>query len=752
MTESNKSRMPKFLATERSANFRSDIAGIRGAAVLMVTLCHFGIPGFSGGFIGPDIFFVLSGYLITRIIYKEFSKRGSSGRRQRTISLSNFYRRRAKRILPASIAVILAVNIYARFALGAAQVQQIKTDSIWALLFGANINFMRQATDYFAQTMAASPLQHYWSLSVEEQFYFVWPLFLLWAAGLKKIKKGERKDQLQNRLIIVFTAFAAISFAWLIFEFTTNPTAAYFSTFGRSWELALGGALGLLPVEQIKNRIPNLWLPLRLLALLALFGSLAIVTPTNFGYLLIVPAVATGFLLLSGQDNSSHDIVHRILSIKPLTAMGTISYSVYLWHWPIAVFGIQRQYFETLTERVIGVFLTIAIGAIGYYLIERPFMTIDWARFLSTSRNRRKRKVKSQPSKRFQQNVKLSGAAVLSVVVLLGYLFYGFSNQDESKNLGWVPPASAQNFAPAVSQGNPFETSQLPVASISLEKAIKSWQRKIDDGVTLKTVPKNLNPNLNELAKIAKFGGWTACAGQREDPVTISNVCESYPGTDAGTKTAILLGDSHGRMLWDALVNSLDATKWHITLLGMPSCPVPLLVPDITSKYNAKCAEHRQATFDFVAKAHPDLLVLSDSVDGTPTVGEYTAAYDAVLPELVQNSGTVLLVENAPRTAKLISCITNETSLAKCKPTKYRVDDLRQVQRKMAVKYSLGYWDLSGALCSATKDGLLCPPIAGTQPVSGDGSHLIPITSKALAPFLMQILKRLNIDNLAITS
>ena len=170
MTEKTVLRAPKFFSTERSTNFRSDIAGIRGLAVLMVTLCHFGIPGFSGGFIGPDIFFVLSGYLITRIVYKEFSKRSSSGRRQRTVSLSNFYRRRARRILPASIAVILAVNIYARFALGAAQAQQLKTDSIWALLFSANINFMRQATDYFAQTMAASQLQHYWSLSVEEQF------------------------------------------------------------------------------------------------------------------------------------------------------------------------------------------------------------------------------------------------------------------------------------------------------------------------------------------------------------------------------------------------------------------------------------------------------------------------------------------------------------------------------------------------------------------------------------------------------
>ncbi|MBU6348463.1 MAG: acyltransferase, partial [Actinomycetales bacterium] len=227
--------------SEKSSLFRQDIAGIRGIAVMMVTLCHFGIPGFAGGFIGPDIFFVLSGYLITGILYREYTSRPTGGRRTRKISIKKFYLRRTRRILPAAVSVILFVNIYAKFFLKSDQIAQIRSDSVWTLLFGANINFMRQATDYFAQSLSVSPLQHYWSLSVEEQFYFIWPLLLLWAASFRKMRFFGNSLKLKNRLVLVFSVVSAGSLGWMIYSFLADPTTTYFSTFSRFWELAIGG-------------------------------------------------------------------------------------------------------------------------------------------------------------------------------------------------------------------------------------------------------------------------------------------------------------------------------------------------------------------------------------------------------------------------------------------------------------------------------------------------------------------------------
>lgn len=733
-----------------NSGFRSDIAGLRGAAVLVVTLCHFGIPGFAGGFIGPDIFFVLSGYLITGILYREFTKNDSRGHRAKRISFKNFYVRRSRRILPASIAVVIVVNIYARFSSSPAEIAQITADSKWTLLFAANINFMRQATDYFAQSLAVSPLQHYWSLSVEEQFYFVWPILLLWAASIKKLKIGDERLSLEKRLLVVFSVVSVVSFWWMLFEFSTNPTASYFSTFSRTWELAFGGLLSVVRLEFITKKLGTALPIIRAVALVALFGSLAVVTPTNFGYTLVIPTIATGILLVSAAARQEHDFVYRIMSFRGLTSIGTISYSVYLWHWPIAVVGRQNGYFENIWQNLIGVGLALLFGMIGYYLIERPFLRIKWDKVVSVSKSRRRKKKKSVRLSKLQQSPVFNGALVTVITTAMAAAFYLQTPSSSAEAAVWVPPASAQLFAPVItSDTNVTQGNNQQASTQAIEKAKSDWQEKVMVGLDYVEVPANLDPSFAESMKLAQVGGWTPCVGMRKDDATLSEVCESVPAQSEGTKTAILLGDSHARIFWEAITASLDLNKWHVILLGMPSCPVPKLELLRVSKYNKDCDKHRELTMQYVEKEKPDLIFVSDAKDSNPTTGEFISAYDVALSRLVKATKDLILFETSPGTSKLLSCLRGQKDLTACPAKPYKVDVLRKAQRNLAQKYGVGYWDSSAALC-APKDGQLkCPPIIGNMAVSGDGGHILPKVSKGIAPYLIEVLLKMNIPHLA---
>src|SRR5215204_1908600 len=210
--------------------YRVDIQGLRALAVLIVALGHAGVPAFGGGFVGVDVFFVVSGFLITGILLAEARTTGS-------ISLAAFYVRRARRILPAAALTLIAVDAVASLALNFVRARAAETDSIWAGLFAANFRFAHEGTDYFARSQPPSPLLHYWSLAVEEQFYLVWPalLAILVACGRR----------VRAALPFVVLGLSAASLAWAVRLTATSPTAAYFSPLARAWELGLGAALAV---------------------------------------------------------------------------------------------------------------------------------------------------------------------------------------------------------------------------------------------------------------------------------------------------------------------------------------------------------------------------------------------------------------------------------------------------------------------------------------------------------------------------
>ena len=271
---------------------RDDVQGLRAIAVLTVIASHASVPFLSGGFVGVDVFFVISGFLISQLLFREVEK---SGR----LSIPGFYARRARRILPAATLVTVATILASAIWLSAVDTLTVAKDALWAVFFAANIHFAAVGTDYFAQEEPPSPLQHYWSLSVEEQFYLVWPALLLVLVLL------ARRRALPRRLVlVVLVVLTGASFAWSLISTSSDPLAAYFSTLARAWELGLG-ALTALVAATVAARMPSLVRGLVCLAGLVLIG-IACVTysdATPFpGSAAAVPVVGSALVLLAGAS------------------------------------------------------------------------------------------------------------------------------------------------------------------------------------------------------------------------------------------------------------------------------------------------------------------------------------------------------------------------------------------------------------------------------------------------------------------
>jgi peptidoglycan/LPS O-acetylase OafA/YrhL len=341
--------------------FRPDIEGLRAVAVGLVLLFHgYGRP-VTGGFVGVDVFFVISGFLITSLLLAEQIRNGR-------ISITGFYARRVRRILPASALVVILTVVAAYHYLGFITGNDVATDAKWTAVFSANIHFALIGTDYLGSLQPPSPLQHMWSLGVEEQFYVVWPgLFLL----LVVIVRGARH---RNALAATLLLIIGLSFTWSVVETMSDVTWAYFSPLTRAWELALGALVAVL--APTIGRLSAGW-PTQLIALCGLIGiglsAFVIDASTPYpGSAVALPVVSTALVIAAGCANVD-TFVGRALSVRPMQWVGARSYSLYLWHWPLLIIAAQYVGDELSRWQNTGLLLIAVIAsALSYRLVENP--------------------------------------------------------------------------------------------------------------------------------------------------------------------------------------------------------------------------------------------------------------------------------------------------------------------------------------------------------------------------------------------
>lgn len=347
-----------------SKSYRPDIDGLRAIAVMSVTLFHFGIGPLRGGFAGVDVFFVISGYLITGIIHKEVA----AGE----FTFAGFYERRVRRIFPALFAMLAVVMLAAPFILLPSDLSHLGGSVISTLLFSSNVVFWRQS-GYFDPAALLNPLLHTWSLSVEEQFYIGFPILML------LIERYARRY-----VVPLLVLVGAVSFALCVYFQPLRPTATFYLSPFRAWELLLGALLAVGAAPPVTNRVAREVISGA--ALVTLLGSLLLLKegPTFPGWVATFPVVATAMLLHTGSSGES--LARRILALRPMVLVGLISYSLYLWHWPLLVYATYINNAEGLPMGLAYLLLALAVlaGWASYKWIETPFRRARDGKFPAT--------------------------------------------------------------------------------------------------------------------------------------------------------------------------------------------------------------------------------------------------------------------------------------------------------------------------------------------------------------------------------
>jgi peptidoglycan/LPS O-acetylase OafA/YrhL len=333
-------------------------------AILAVALCHAGVAWLAGGYVGVDVFFVISGFLITGLLINEFEGR-------RTISLPRFYASRARRILPLAAVLLAAVAVLSLLLLSPLRRMEVSGDIVDAALYVVNWHFAAEAVNYFAKGGEPSPVLHLWSLSVEEQFYIVWPGVLLIVAWI------GRRLRAPGRLLpgVAIAAIFAGSLFLATRQAASDPAYAYFSTFDRAWELALGGLLAIV--------LPVLPRPPRALAValgwagLAAIGYACVAFTESMpfpGPVALVPTLGAAAVIAAGASARARGRASAAapLSLPPVRYLGRISYSWYLWHWPALVFGALLIGPLTPLEGVAAIVVALGPTVITHRIVEDP--------------------------------------------------------------------------------------------------------------------------------------------------------------------------------------------------------------------------------------------------------------------------------------------------------------------------------------------------------------------------------------------
>jgi len=337
--------------------FRGDIEGLRAVAVLLVVLYHSGVSWLPGGFVGVDVFFVISGFLITGLLIREHEKRGR-------ISIPGFYARRARRILPAGMLVVIAAILLAHYKQNFLAYANTATDAKFSALFAANFHFAGVGTNYFDQGLPPSPFLHFWSLAVEEQFYVVWPTIVL-VVGLV-----FRRWPLRFTVLAAAAAATIGSFIWSVHAVTVDATSAFFSPYTRAWELGIGAVAAT--VVGYAGRLPK-WLG----AALGWAGLIAIALSAHYvgdnfpGRNALLPVLGAVAVIIGGASGIG---AGHLLAFHPVRAIGRVSYGWYLLHYPPMILWAGVLWTNPLPvhQRLLISAITLGVAFVMYYLVERP--------------------------------------------------------------------------------------------------------------------------------------------------------------------------------------------------------------------------------------------------------------------------------------------------------------------------------------------------------------------------------------------
>lgn len=680
-------------AAKRS--LRPEIQLLRAVAVSAVVANHVWPGALPGGYLGVDMFFVISGYLITAHPLREAERTG-------TIRLRAFWGRRVRRLLPASLLVIAVSAVASVVVLPAAEWPMVFRQVTASALYVQNWALAADAQDYFASAQSPSPLTHYWSLSVEEQFYLVWPLLVL---GTYVVGRRLGRSRLT---VAVLLGVVVASLAFSVRVTATDPGAAYFVTPARMWQLGVGGLLAILPTMPRGRHAA----PPRGRHVVALAGWAAVVASVlTFdegspvpGWVTLLPVLGTAAVIWGG------DAFLRTVprAARPLLAvglwLGAISYSLYLWHWPPVVLlpaALGRPL--SPVEQVVLVVLVVLLAWATLTLVENPVREHRWA-------------ARGPLWRTF-----LPATVATSLVV--GFATYTGASVDQRT-----------------------ETVREQVTT-ALESGDRCFgARAVANGCPEPNRLRYRNAALLRVENTQFSPSWGESCLQNPREAAVVSCQYGVPPTEADRRV-VLVGDSHARH-WAAAVEEIALRrKWNVTLIAKSSCPVNAEAPRTRRfpEFVPSCRAWNDAVVDRVLGSRADLVITSASsrnyvlpgLEGREATYRMAEGYAAVWRRWASAGKTVVALGDVPRMWRgdIPACVMRAgTRDDPCWSPSSRADSLDPLlvaAERSDPRRVLGV-DLSRFFCS---DGR-CHSVIGGIVAYGDTNHMLEYFARSLAPYL----------------
>jgi len=642
-------------------HFRADIQGLRAIAVLAVVLYHAHMPGVPGGFVGVDIFFVVSGYLICGLLRDEMTETGE-------VDIARFWLRRARRLLPNACLTLLAILIASVVILPGYRLPLIVRSVTASALYFANLHFAGKATDYFGDTDAPDPTLHFWSLSLEEQFYLAWPLLLTILA--KTMPRGAVRASAWATALVLAGSLA-LSLMAIRFD---QPVAFYHGEM-RAWEFASGGLLALLqPVlaeRYVSARSILAWLGIAGIAT----SLIAIDNTMSFpGVLALLPVVSTVAVLAAPRSGSGGlPLPATLLASNCLQWLGNRSYSLYLWHWPALVMTDAALHHDRLAAPLgLGIGLALACGA--YRWVERP-LRID----------------RSQPRGEF--------------------------------NLRWRIPALSAAAVVGILIGCQV-IARMPLLQSAADAAI-TRQLKLAANDHGRNYFDHCHLTLDEV----------------EEPAC------TY-GAKAGSRRAVLFGDSHASQWFAALDLAANRAGWRLEAWTKSSCPtieVAIWYAPRHARFTA-CERWLETMLARLTGAdRPERVFIANRIDYDgyildPATGALASrsraealwreGFHSVLQRLLSAGIAVTVIRDTPKAAKdYADCLSQALGRRCDKPRAQALPalspDVEAAQDLPGVEIA----DLTDAICGP----VVCPVMKDGQVIYEDWNHLTATFTASLA-------------------
>ena len=671
-TAQHRSGSSTLTKPDHGRTIRLDIEGMRTIAVGSVLVAHAGVPFLAGGFVGVDVFFVLSGFLITGLLAREVSR---SGR----VSLTNFWARRMKRLLPASATVLAFSALITYLYLPITQRKDFGGDIVSAALYVVNWRLADRGVDYLAEDIGQSPVQHYWSLAVEEQFYLVWPILML-VIGIFAARRWK-----QGAFAVLGVATIA-SFAYSVQQTADSPATAYFVSTTRIWELGIGALLALAAtqVERLPAVLRSLggWVGIAMIVYAVLVFDESTTWP---GANALVPTVGAALMIASGLRPTPGS-PQRLLSLAPMVWIGGLSYSIYLWHWPILVAAQAERPDMRLRFVVLLMILSIVPAYLSNRFIENP------VRFGAAFK----------PTRRALG----LGLSLTAVGVGVGLAL------NASVGIGAVDEATTSD-------------SQGAAALLDPSKADIDWSRvtSVDQMRPLPTEATDDRP--------AFYSDGSGCQVSNGDATP--KLCES--GDTSADRTVVIIGDSKMAQ-WQTAFDTIGKDEgFKVVQITKSACPFTDASIDRSNK--SDCRQWGQTALQDILDLKPDLVIASHRMNAALPAGKtddkdatqaamaagmasyWTTLTDAGIPV------TALLDNPAPSTQPVYECVAqNPTNLPACAFDRDRgiaASGAPAARQAVAEVPGVTVMDMADTICP---DGDRCSAVIGNVLVYRQGTHL----------------------------